>query len=327
MLAFPPIVACIWPVHAPDHHVPAPAGIADWHVCSWCSEQQAFTAKTSLPCVVSAQSPGEATLMLGTSLCCIPPRAPLDIDPVHIHSYLPQYITLLTSTGYHVSGLRCHGVRSIWTVDLAYLLRRFGLEVELTTITIGANPDYAKESFYKEHMAEDGSRVEKLFQVLLPLIIEAKTVVQSCNYHGQDEGVYLHVFGYESPHLALSDYLTGIGMVPVQEAATAGIIVSRRSVGCRELKDRMLMGGVLVIALVDKTRLAGHTVSAVVLPSVNLGLTARLGIAPAYTGAQSCHPVNPSLGDLHVIQWDLQMAYDDGATLRLHLFWMIIFDC
>lgn len=58
--------------------------------------------------------------------------------------------------------------RSIWTVDLAYLLRRFGLEVELTTITIGANPDYAKESFYKEHMAEDGSRVERLFQVLLP---------------------------------------------------------------------------------------------------------------------------------------------------------------
>ncbi|BDA40954.1 Protein GUCD1 [Coccomyxa sp. Obi] len=123
-------------------------------------------------------------------------------------------------------------ITSIWTVDLAYLLRRFGLEVELTTITIGANPDYAKESFYKEHMAEDGSRVERLFQ----------------------------------------------------EAATAGITVSRRSVGCRELKDRMLMGGVLVIALVDKTRLAGHTVSAVALPAVNLGLTTRLGIAPAYTG-------------------------------------------
>jgi predicted subunit of tRNA(5-methylaminomethyl-2-thiouridylate) methyltransferase len=51
-------------------------------------------------------------------------------------------------------------------VDLAYILRRYGLEVELTTITIGANPEYAKESFYKEHMEEDGSRVERLFQVL-----------------------------------------------------------------------------------------------------------------------------------------------------------------
>lgn len=64
------------------------------------------------------------------------------------------------------SVLTCFAVRSIWTVDLAYLLRRFGLDVEFTTITIGANPDYAKESFYREHMAEDGSRVERLFQVL-----------------------------------------------------------------------------------------------------------------------------------------------------------------
>ena len=56
-------------------------------------------------------------------------------------------------------------MRSIWTVDLAYILRRFGLAVEFTTVTLGANPDYAKESFYKEHMAEDGFRVERLFQV------------------------------------------------------------------------------------------------------------------------------------------------------------------
>ena len=54
---------------------------------------------------------------------------------------------------------------SIWTVDLAYLLRRSGLSVELMTITLGANPDYASEGFYKEHIQEDGSRVERLFRV------------------------------------------------------------------------------------------------------------------------------------------------------------------
>lgn len=106
----------------------------------------------------------------------------------------------------------------------------------------------------------------------------------------------LHV-RLQMPHLALAlgEFHTWSGMVPVQEAATAGITVSRRSVGCRELKDRMLMGGVLVIALVDKTRLAGHAVSAVALPSVNLGLglTTRLGIAPTYTGTQASHPVIP----------------------------------
>ncbi len=63
---------------------------------------------------------------------------------------------------------------SIWTVDLAYLLRRFGLEVEFTTITIGANPEYAKESFYREHMAEDGSRVERLFQVFIDAMHPSK---------------------------------------------------------------------------------------------------------------------------------------------------------
>ena len=54
---------------------------------------------------------------------------------------------------------------SIWTVDLAHLLRRSGLSVELMTITLGANPDYASEGFYKEHIQEDGSRVERLFRV------------------------------------------------------------------------------------------------------------------------------------------------------------------
>ena len=58
---------------------------------------------------------------------------------------------------------------SIWTVDLAYLLRRSGLSVELTTITLGANPEYASEGFYKEHMEEDGSRVERLFRVCLAM--------------------------------------------------------------------------------------------------------------------------------------------------------------
>ena len=54
---------------------------------------------------------------------------------------------------------------SIWTVDLAYLLRRSALSVELMTITLGANPNYASEGFYKEHIQEDGSRVERLFRV------------------------------------------------------------------------------------------------------------------------------------------------------------------
>lgn len=53
---------------------------------------------------------------------------------------------------------------SIWTVDLAHLLRRFSINVSFLTVTIGANPNFARETFYKEHMAEDGERVNGLFE-------------------------------------------------------------------------------------------------------------------------------------------------------------------
>ena len=52
----------------------------------------------------------------------------------------------------------------MWTIDLAHLLRRFGLAVEFTTVTLGANPAYARERFYREHLRRDCARVERLFQ-------------------------------------------------------------------------------------------------------------------------------------------------------------------
>ena len=54
--------------------------------------------------------------------------------------------------------------------------------------------------------------------------------------------------------------------------------------GCRELKDRMLLGSTLVVALVDKTRLAGHAGVAAGHKAVSLGMSVRMMIAPGYTG-------------------------------------------
>ena len=47
----------------------------------------------------------------------------------------------------------------------------------------------------------------------------------------------------------------------------------------------MLAGSALVIALVDKTRLAGHSVPSMQAPPISPGLASRLGLAPSYTGA------------------------------------------
>ena len=50
-------------------------------------------------------------------------------------------------------------------MDLAHLLRRFGLGVEFLTVTLGANPAYARERFYRAHLHEDCARVTRLFEV------------------------------------------------------------------------------------------------------------------------------------------------------------------
>nr|XP_024361451.1 protein GUCD1-like [Physcomitrium patens] len=52
---------------------------------------------------------------------------------------------------------------SIWTVDLAHLLRHFKVDVVFLTVTIGANPSFAVETFYQTNMEEDGERVNMLF--------------------------------------------------------------------------------------------------------------------------------------------------------------------
>lgn len=53
---------------------------------------------------------------------------------------------------------------SVWTIDLAHLIRRFGLGVVFLTTMLGANPEYANELFYAENMATDEHRVQRLFQ-------------------------------------------------------------------------------------------------------------------------------------------------------------------
>ncbi|KAA0041484.1 protein GUCD1 isoform X1 [Cucumis melo var. makuwa] len=56
---------------------------------------------------------------------------------------------------------------SIWTVDLAYLLQRFSVSFSYFTVTFGADPNYSVESFYKDELANDLVRVDRLFQKAL----------------------------------------------------------------------------------------------------------------------------------------------------------------
>ena len=59
---------------------------------------------------------------------------------------------------------RC-ATRSVWTIDLAHLLRSFHplCDVAFYTVTLGANPAFREERFYRDSIEDDASRVARLF--------------------------------------------------------------------------------------------------------------------------------------------------------------------
>jgi len=52
---------------------------------------------------------------------------------------------------------------SIWTVDLAYALHAFGVRFRFLTATLGVDPAYKAEPFYKPTLDADALRVNELF--------------------------------------------------------------------------------------------------------------------------------------------------------------------
>jgi hypothetical protein len=55
------------------------------------------------------------------------------------------------------------GVRSVWTIDLATLLARFGVAFSFCTVLAGVNPAYRSFGFYRRSFSEDERRVQRLF--------------------------------------------------------------------------------------------------------------------------------------------------------------------
>ena len=73
---------------------------------------------------------------------------------------------------------RC-ATMSVWTIDLAHLLRSFDVcDVALFTVTIGANPAFSKETFYKDSIKDDEARVSKLFAAAADagILVEKRSV-------------------------------------------------------------------------------------------------------------------------------------------------------
>ncbi|GAB5592252.1 hypothetical protein Unana1_07152 [Umbelopsis nana] len=66
---------------------------------------------------------------------------------------------------------QCH-VNSIWTIDLAFLLRNYVQDFTYYTSFLGSRKEYQQNKFYQETFSEDEKRVNKLF-----------AIAKSCNVH------------------------------------------------------------------------------------------------------------------------------------------------
>lgn len=53
--------------------------------------------------------------------------------------------------------------RSVWTIDLAFLLESYGVATRYYTSQIGCNPEYETLGFYSARLRDDRARVEQLF--------------------------------------------------------------------------------------------------------------------------------------------------------------------
>lgn len=53
--------------------------------------------------------------------------------------------------------------KSVWTIDLCYLLARFGIQHIFYTITLGVHPGYKTNAFYKRVLNKDEKRVNDRF--------------------------------------------------------------------------------------------------------------------------------------------------------------------
>jgi Guanylylate cyclase len=54
---------------------------------------------------------------------------------------------------------------SVWTIDLAHILRSYSMRVIVTTTCVGANPSYKSAAFYASQIDGDIDRVNRLFSM------------------------------------------------------------------------------------------------------------------------------------------------------------------
>ncbi|XP_013924844.1 PREDICTED: protein GUCD1 isoform X3 [Thamnophis sirtalis] len=74
-----------------------------------------------------------------------------------------RYLNLLNDEDFQRAVRDLQLTKSIWTIDLAYLMRHFGVKHLFCTQTLGVDKGYKNQSFYRKHFDIEENRVNQLF--------------------------------------------------------------------------------------------------------------------------------------------------------------------
>ncbi|KAM6423308.1 protein GUCD1 isoform 3-T4 [Liasis olivaceus] len=74
-----------------------------------------------------------------------------------------RYLNLLNDDDFQKAVRDLQLTKSIWTIDLAYLMRHFGVKHRFCTQTLGVDKGYKNQSFYRKHFDTEENRVNQLF--------------------------------------------------------------------------------------------------------------------------------------------------------------------
>uniref|UniRef100_A0A8C3QUA8 Guanylyl cyclase domain containing 1 n=28 Tax=Passeriformes TaxID=9126 RepID=A0A8C3QUA8_9PASS len=93
-----------------------------------------------------------------------------------------QYLNHLDNDEFQKAIQELQLTKSIWTIDLAYLMRHFGVRHKFCTQTLGVDKGYKNQSFYRKHFDTEENRVNQLFAQAK----DCKVLVEKCTVTVQD---------------------------------------------------------------------------------------------------------------------------------------------
>ncbi|XP_042684645.1 protein GUCD1 isoform X1 [Centrocercus urophasianus] len=93
-----------------------------------------------------------------------------------------QYLDHLDNDEFQKAIQELRLTKSIWTIDLAYLMRHFGVKHKFCTQTLGVDKGYKNQSFYRKHFDTEENRVNQLFAQAKA----SKVQVEKCTVTVQD---------------------------------------------------------------------------------------------------------------------------------------------